>query len=185
MSQEVKSCIKWQVSGTVNLGPWRFDKVLNANSLLHILSLTAAGTSSKANPPVVLAIEYPKHRWVSQPANDTAPSENDCFPAEVVDPQDESSNENYAPGLTSTAHSNIAPSSQIPLSQIETIELPFNAPPTSLMESMVAPLATASTEFAWTFSGHRDTEHVKKINSGSFGEVHMVRTLFQVQLLIE
>lgn len=176
MSQGVKSCIKWQISGTVDPGPWRFDKILNANSLLHILSLTAAGSSYKAKAPVVLAIEYPTHLWVSQTASDTAPNEINCFPAEVADLQGESFNENCAPEPTSiTAQSNIAPSSQILLWQIEAIELPLNAPPALLMESMVTLVAPPRTGFAWTFPGHRETEHVKKINNGSFGEVHMVR----------
>src|SRR5271154_1763178 len=34
-------------------------------------------------------------------------------------------------------------------------------------------LTGQSNEFAWTFAGELSTEHVKKINHGAFGEVHM------------
>jgi len=43
------------------------------------------------------------------------------------------------------------------------------------MDPAYSPQAMPSEQFAWTFAGDRATEHVKKINHGAFGEVHMVR----------
>jgi|SRR5271154_7281623 len=50
--------------------------------------------------------------------------------------------------------------------------------PNEIGESPVQVVTGPSNDFAWTSAGHLSLEHVKKINHGAFGEVHMVRPTF-------
>lgn len=162
MSQEVKEFVKWQTSGTLNRGPWRFDNVFAAipsNRLLHISSPNRK-LRLTATPAVILAIEYPRHLWDIQSAND------DPTGSEPQQPEESFS--------ISTSQSVVASFSESPLTQIASNGPPLDSPPTIIMESVDTPQAMSRAEFAWTFAGHGAIEHVKKIKNGSFGEVHMV-----------
>ena len=51
----------------------------------------------------------------------------------------------------------------------------LTATASTVMNPSYTPQAMPSDQFAWTVAGDWSTEHVKKINHGAFGEVHMVR----------
>jgi hypothetical protein len=149
----------------LNRGPWRFDNVFTAipsNRLLHISSPNRR-LSLTATPAVIPAIEYPRHLWDIQSANDN-PTRSEPQQLE----------ESFS---ISTSQSVVASSSESLPTQIASngTRAPLDSPPTQIMESVDTPQAMSRAEFAWTFASQDAVEHVKKINNGSFGEVHMVR----------
>ena len=46
--------------------------------------------------------------------------------------------------------------------------------PNEINQCLVVATGPNTNEFGWTVAGDLSTEHVKKINHGAFGEVHMV-----------
>jgi hypothetical protein len=76
-----------------------------------------------------------------------------------------------------TAQPSVDYSSISPPTEIDNPELPIATSSITVMESMYSSPTILRNEFAWTFAGHHATEHVQKINSGAFGEVHKVRKI--------
>lgn len=75
---------------------------------------------------------------------------------------------------SSTLLASVKSSSLSPLNEIGNFGLYMATSSGTVMESTYSSQTMLSTEFAWTFSGDRVTEHVKKINHGAFSEVHLV-----------
>lgn len=120
------------------------------------------GAVNNVSPEIVPTNVYPK---TFQQRHPNPPKESDSISSRLLIEAESST----------TAQPSVDSSPLSPPTEIDNSELSIATSSITVVESMYSSPTIPRNEFAWTFAAHHATEHVQKINSGAFGEVHKVR----------